>query len=313
MKRSFIPALLLALLATAPLAGCDKINVLKARKAFKDANVLYQRGDYREAAAKYEEALRLDPNLVVAYFYLANSYDNLYKPTRKGEPENDRYLDKAIEYYRIAAERETEPERKELALKFLVAAFGPDRKADPEQAEKYVRQMIQMEPQEPTNYFALAKIYEDVGRYEDAEQALLKAKDARPKDPQVYLQLAGFYNRQGEFEKTIQWLQERAALEPNNPEAYYLISTYYWEKAHRDFRLTEAQKRDYIMKGIEAADKAIALNPNYMEALTYKNLLLRLQANVEKDPAKQKALIAEADRLRNRAIELQKKRTAGIG
>jgi hypothetical protein len=47
--------------------------------------------------------------------------------------------------------------------------------------------------------------------------------------------------------------------------------------------------------------------------VTYKNLLLRLQANMEKDPKKQQALIKEADELRQKAIELQKKRTAGVG
>ena len=34
-----------------------------------------------------------------------------------------------------------------------------------------------------------------------------------------------------------------------------------------------------------------------MEAIAYKNLLLRLQANLEKDPKKQQALLKEADEL----------------
>jgi hypothetical protein len=50
-----------------------------------------------------------------------------------------------------------------------------------------------------------------------------------------------------------------------------------------------------------------------MEALTYKNLLLRVQANLEKDPKVQKQLLNEADKLRDRALELQKKKTAGVG
>ena len=66
------------------------------------------------------------------------------------------------------------------------------------------------------------------------------------------------------------------------------------------------------MKGIEAVDKALALKSDYMEALTYKNLLLRLQANLEKDPAKQQALIKEADKLRDEAMELKKKKIAGV-
>ena len=75
------------------------------------------------------------------------------------------------------------------------------------------------------------------------------------------MKLAGYYNRQGQFDKTIEALDERAANEPNNPEAYHTIATYYWDKAYRDFKLKEAEKKDYVSKGIDggrprAADQA---------------------------------------------------------
>ena len=38
------------------------------------------------------------------------------------------------------------------------------------------------------------------------------------------------------------------------------------------------------MKGIAAEDKALALNAEYFEALTYKNILLRQQANYREGP-----------------------------
>jgi hypothetical protein len=60
-------------------------------------------------------------------------------------------------------------------------------------------------------------------------------------------------------------------------------------------------------------DKALSLNPDYMEAMTYKNILLRMQANAEKDPAKQKDLINEADKLRNKVIDAQKRKQTGKG
>lgn len=314
MRKSTRGVVAVAMMAALSLSvtACGKFNELKAKKNFKDANALYQQGEYRKAATEYETALQQDPNLTVAYFYLGNSYDNLYKATRKGEPENDRMLEMAIKNYTTAAEREKDPKMKQLALQYLVAAYGPDKLNDPEKAEPIVKRMIEMDPKDTANYFALAKIYEDAGQYDLAEQALVQAKDARPNDSAVYMQLAGFYNRQGEFDKTIEALQQRAQMEPNNPEAFYTISTYYWDKAFRDFRLKDAEKRDYIDKGIEAATKAININPNYMEALTYKNLLLRLKGNMEQDPAKRAALYKEADTLRNKAIELQKKKTAGI-
>jgi len=188
-----------------------------------------------------------------------------------------------------------------------------DKLNDPAKAEPVVQRMIQLEPGEPANYFQLAKIYEDAGAYDEAEKMLVAAKTAKPSDPAVYMTLAGYYNRQGRFDKTIEALQERAQKEPNNPEAFYTISTYYWDEAYRDFKLKEAEKKDYIAKGLEAVDHALQLKPDYMEALVYKNLLLRSEALLEKDRAKQDALIKEADKLRDKAQELRKQKAVGVG
>jgi tetratricopeptide (TPR) repeat protein len=313
MKISMASVALVVGLGVA-LAGCDQIGMLKAKMAFKSANTLYQQQDYRKAAQKYEEALEADPRLTYAYFFLGNSYDNLYKPGRKGESAaNDVLLTKAIDNYRKAAEVEQDPKIKRLALEYLVSAYGPDKLNDPSQAEPMVKRMIDLDPKEPANYFALANIYEQSGNYDLAEQTLIKAREVRPNDPAVYIQLAGYYNRQGEFDKTIEALEARAQKEPSNPEAYYTIATYYWDKAYRDFRLREADKKKFVQSGVDAVDKAISLKNDYMEALVYKNLLLRLQANLEKDQAKQQALLKEADRLRDLAQEIRKKRAAGVG
>jgi Flp pilus assembly protein TadD len=313
MQRRFKSASRVVVLAAfaVSLVGCAQVGVLKARKAFKEANVLYQQQDYKRAAEKYEVVVENDPTLSTAYFYLANSYDNLYKPSRKGEAANDGYLKKAVEYYRKCADTEKDAKLKKLSLEYLVAAYGPDKMADPGQAVPLIEEMIRLEPTEPANYFVLSKMYEDAGNYEVAEQNLLKAKEMKPNDSSTYMQLAGFYNRQGDFEKTMQALQERADREPNNPEAFYTISSYYWEKAYRDFRLKDADKLKYIDLGLQASDKALQLKADYSEALTYKNLLLRSKALVIKDPARQQELIKEADKLRDQAIELRKKKAGG--
>jgi tetratricopeptide (TPR) repeat protein len=294
------------------LSGCSKLNEVRAMKAFKDGNKFYAKSDWRSAAEKYEEAIKADPNNAVIYFYLANSYDNMYRPTRKGEPQNDAYLEKAIENYKLAADRIQDPKLKGLSLQYLVAAYGPDKLNDPTEAEPVVKSMIDLDPSDTTNYFALAKIYEDSGEYELAEETFQRARDAKPNDPAVYLQLAGYYSRQGDFEKTIAALNERIKLEPNNPEAYYTLSTYYWDEAYRDFRLDDKQKLEYVLAGIDAVNKAIEIKSDYMEAIAYKNLLLRLQANLEKDPAKQQALLREADELRDQATELRKQKASGV-
>jgi tetratricopeptide (TPR) repeat protein len=302
------------------VAGCAKIGTLKARMSFKDANVLYQAQDYKAAAAKYEETIQncrggedtcSDPQLTAAYFFLGNSYDQLYRPTKRGDATNDEYMTKAIENYRKSAEVEKAANIRQLAMQYLVAAYGPDKLNEPDQAEPVIMRMIEMDPKDPTNYFALARIYSDNGDYEKAEEQYLKAKEIKPNDPQVYTQLAGFYEMQGQFDKMIDALKGRLEQEPKNPEAYYVIATKYWEKAYRDFTTPEADKVKYAQEGIVNVDKAIELKSDYFEALSYKNLLLRVQANLEKNPARQQALLREADQYRDKAQEIQKKQRAG--
>jgi len=300
--------------------GCAKIGEIQARKAFKSANQAYQQQDFKKASEFYEEAIKAAPDTQVAhesYFFLGNSYDNLFKPSKRGEKDNDDLLQKAVQNYQLAAEKlssSNDAQDKLLgrrSLEYLVASYGAEKLNDPAKAEPVVQRMIQLEPGEPANYFVLAQIYEDAGAYDDAEKMLIMAKAAKPNDPAVYMRLAGYYNRQGHFDKTIEALEERASREPNNPEAFYTIATYYWDEAYRDFKLKENEKKAYVQKGIEAVDHALQIKPDYMEALVYKNLLLRLQANLEKDTSKQQMLIKEADKLRDRAQELRKQKAAG--
>jgi tetratricopeptide (TPR) repeat protein len=314
IRAASVAVAVLAIGLSAATAGCGKYSFrnLKAMKAFKEANDHYRASRWREAADRYEAVIAAQPDtnaapdFLAAYFFLGNSYDNLWKPARKGEPENDALMTKAIDNYTKAAEQSKDPLIKRRAMEYIVAAYAPDKLNDPSQAEPIVQKMIQMDPNEPTAYFQLSKIYEDAGRYEEAEAALLKARDARPTDPTVWNSVAGYYNRQGEFDKTMEAFNKAAELDPNNPQGYHLIGSYYQDSVAKDFRLTPAEKADRIAKGIAAEDKALTLNANYIEALVYKNILLRQQALLEKDPAKQKELINQADQLRNKAMQLQK-------
>lgn len=315
MRTHSRTVLLAVVLAIAGLgaSSCSKLGMLKGQMAWKDANAAYQASDYKKAIEKYQEALKNNPELSPAYFYLGNSYDNLYKVAKKGQPENDANLTKAVEYYKLATEKITEPKLRKLSFEYLLNSYGPDKLNDPSQAEPIVQKMIEMDPSDTANYFGLAKIYEDAGNYEQAEAALLKARDAHPKDSAVYMQIAAFYNRQGRFDKTMEALNQRAAVDPKDPAGYYTIAVYYWDKTFRDKSLKDAERRDYIAKGLEAADKALAIKPDYLEAVVYKGLLIRNQAAMEKDRKKYQELMDEANALTNRAKALQKSKTTGAG
>jgi tetratricopeptide (TPR) repeat protein len=291
--------------------GRYSLSALKAQKAYKEANDLYRAQDWKGAASKYEYVLEQDPTRSEVYFFLGNSYDNAYKPARAGEAANDSYIQKAIENYRKAAEQDKNPEMKKLALQYLTAAYGPEKLNDPTQAEPIVQQLIAADPKAPENYFALSRIYEDSGQYDKAEAELKKARDVKPDDPGVYTTISGFYNRQGRFDETMEALHKAADLKPNDPQGHQLVAVYYFDKANKDPRLSDAQKRTYAEKGLTSVDRALGLNAEYSDALTYKNLLLRIMANTEKDRNKQQEYLREAERLRDKAIALNKKKTAG--
>ena len=298
-----VVAIALTVSAAIGASSCGRYSLanFRAMKAYKDANELYKKNDFRGAAAGYEEVLRLNPDFFGStYFFLGNSYENLYKPAHKGEPEYDAYLAKAAANYEMALQKTkpTDPDGQKYRIysyQYLVEVNGKDKLNDISKAEAFAQALVKEDPNEPSSYVALGKLYEDAGRFDEAEAQFKKAIDTRPNDAGLYATLAGYYNRQGQFEKTMEAWNMRAKQEPTNPEAWQTIASYYFDEAFHDTRLTPAKAKEYVLLGLEAVDKALALNANYFEALSYKNILLRQQARYEKDPKKQKELMDEAE------------------
>jgi TonB family protein len=203
-----------------------------------------------------------------------------------------------------------------LTLPFIAQSQPPrDRTMPPTTAnasarEAELQKRIAATPKGVAAFIELATLQENRGSFADAEQTLTRAREAAPTSKDVVIAFAGLYNRHGDFTKTIQMLEEVERLDPTDAAAPQITATYYWEKAFKDHRLLPAERYKYVMDGIAATDRALALNPDYADALVYKNLLLRIRANLETDPVLKQQLIAEADTLRNRAIELNKQRTA---
>lgn len=303
-------------------AACGRYSwsSLRSAKAFKDGVELYQKADYKAAIPVLEQSIAYNPDFQFAgfaYFYLGNSYDNLYRPARRGEPENDSYLPKAVEYYRKAIDKLATtdvPQAKDFhkrAYEYLISAYGPEKLNDFSQAEPIAKELISIEPNEPGNYQALARLYADQGMYDEAEAMYKKAIDVKPNDPTGYQLLAGYYNQQGEFDKTMDAFRQRADLEPNNPEAWHTIGTYHYDKVLRDKSISRNQAEEYLDTGLAAEDKALALNADYVDAVRYKELLTRLKANLERNPSAQKQLLTEADQLKQRWEALQAKQGNG--
>ena len=89
MKKTLLIVLVLILAAffITSFSGCEKLKLdnLKANNHLKKANKFYTEEKYKKAINEYQEALKLNPNLKVIYFYLGSSYALLYSPSKTTE------------------------------------------------------------------------------------------------------------------------------------------------------------------------------------------------------------------------------------
>ncbi len=178
---------------------------------------------------------------------------------------------------------------------------GAARPAD--SRETALARTVRADPGNLTAAVELARLQDNRGAAAEAEATLQALRHAQPTNPQAYYALAAHYNQIGQFDRAVATIEDAAALNSSNPAGYQVLATFYFEKASRDATLGPTDKLTYIRQGIAAADRALVASPDFVEALVYKNLLLRLQASVEPDKAK--TLLAEADSLRERAKALR--------
>ena len=316
--------IVLVLLALFALNGCaveEKWNMLKSRRAFKQANQAYANKQYPAAVEFYNATLELDSNpdprvLVTTHFYRGSSHHLQFRPGNFGDAENEAHLDAGIEDYERALElAEQHADEYELVGPYRqyameqLAAIYRDNLDDFPSAEYFFKGLIELDPDTPERYYALADVYE---RFNDSdempllEQAIEVYKtpvELKPDDPLVYRQVANLLNKYGRFEETMDWLAKARDVKADDPEGYYLIAVHYWDKVYRDPDLDTGDKRDYIELGIAQLDQALDINDEYVDALIYKNLLLREKAKVE--PSNEAQLTAEANELRDRAMALK--------
>jgi len=141
------------------------------------------------------------------------------------------------------------------------------------------------DPSNAANWFELSKLQQDRGATDDSLSS---------------------------FRSGMAVLEYAAAQHPTDPARQHLVTTYYMEKAQKDASLSEADKLAFLDAGLAASDRALAQKDDFIDALVYKNVLLRMKSQLETDASRRDALVAEADSLRNRAMELQKNRAAAV-
>src|SRR5687767_5625822 len=101
-----------------------------------------------------------------------------------------------------------------------------------------------------------------------------QARDPRrtPPAPSPTREQAAALIRAGQFDEAIVILEELAAQTPDDPKGHQLVAAHYLSKVQRETTLLPADKLRYLDRGIAATDRALAVNADFMEALSYKSL-----------------------------------------
>jgi len=310
MKIRF-PILTIAVLLPL-LGGCAKVQ---SKMAFKDANKDYKEENYKKAIPGYEKAVKLDPSMAEAWFYLGSSHQALYRPGKEGA-ENKGHLDAAVENYKKSLEvNQATHERlkkvKTNTLAALTSIYADDPYRSYEDAMRYADQLVQENPNDPKNLYAKANLYEKFNKIDEAEKTYKQVSDSNPNDPKACGALAAFYNKplwdgKSKFDQAIEVLERCASLAPNDASGYQKLATFFWDKAYRDPLLTDEQKEQYADKGLEQVDKALSLKPDYFEAVIFKGLLYRVKANVAKNPQLKQQYLEQALALQKQGLDMKK-------
>lgn len=318
-----MPRRALGLLLLVPFlaAGCTQVQ---AKQAFKDGNKAYKEEDFKKAVVKYGSAVEKDPNFAEAWFYLGSAHNAMYRPG-KTQPENIARLDEAIKAYKKSLEvnkGDTEP-RKKVKLNTLAALtsiYSEEPYRNYDTAYQYAEQLVAENPSEARNLYAMANLYEKFEKVDEAEGMYKKIAETNPNDPKACGALAGFYNKplwkdesgaaRSKFDDAVMILDRCAQLAPNDPSGYQKVATFYWDKAYRDPLLTDQQKLGFAQKGLDAVDKALALKPDYFEAVIFKGLLMREKAKATTDAKRRQQYLDEAVTLAKQGQELRKQAEA---
>lgn len=253
IPRFFFTCGLLVCLAIASMAQ-DEAKA-SARDQVDEGVQAFRQANYEDAIGHFEQAVALDPDLVVARMYLAATYLQVFQPGLD-TPENVVLATRALEQY---------------------------------------SEILRSNPSDVESLKGLAYLKLQLNNFDEAKQAYAKAIALNPADPDLLYAaaVANWSNANREI------TAEKAKLDAETE--YSLILS----EGCPDVRTHSLPDID---SAIAMLNKAISLRKDYVDAMTYMNLLYRLRAELECGSKKNfKADIKQADEWANRAAEARKK------
>jgi tetratricopeptide (TPR) repeat protein len=271
--RGWLAAPIVIAIVMAP--GCKNFQ---ERALLKKGNSLYTAQKYEEAIQEYAKLLQVEPNSWDGNYLTAVSYLALYHPGSE-HPKDKEYAEKGI----AAFERTLE--------------LTPPTPEAREKTERYYLSFL-----------------DSTGEKDKAIAYLEKQLASRPSDLALINQIATLYQKKGDFTKALEYFEKRANMDPTNKETWYTLGVNCWARSyHGGLAVSQEEREQVVDKGIMALDKALAIDPNYFDALSYINLIYREKAKalatVGKNAEAGQAY-AKADEYQKQAIDVRKAQAA---
>ena len=156
-----------------------------------------------------------------------------------------------------------------------------------------------------------------------------KVLEQQPKNSNAVASIASIYLNDKKLDDAQQWYEKLAAVDPNNPTAYYSLGWIAWSKWYpadqkarvemgmkleepgplKDKKVREELKGKYepvINDGLKNLDKALQIDPNYVDAMAYENLLFRERADVADNKGDYEKDVKTADGWMQKTLDTKK-------
>ena len=203
-----------------------------------------------------------------------------------------------------------------VAINQGVAAF---RNANYSRAVEFFKQAVELDPDSTTAQVYLATAYaqqyvpgkQSQENLQYGSNAIESFKRILKKDPQNMNALSGLasiYQNTGDLANARESFLAVSKIDSTNPVAFYAVGALDWLMVYdRQNPQPLALQSRLIEEGLTYLDFALSLNPDYEDAMTYKNLLIREKVRFTTDPSEQAKLTAMADDWFNKALETRKR------
>lgn len=260
-------------------SACGAADALEARRIAREGNAAYRDGDYAVAIDRYKRAIALDPETPNVHLNLGYALFSAYNPDSGAELDKQRATEAVAAFEHHLVQVPTDEKARTYRIKMLLRAAP----YDPALADKAYASFVELLSRNPDDVEVkqyLVSLFIETKAYRKAVTYYADKLDAA-----TMKILAVIADKSGEIDEAIGWYRKRAEAAANNGEKaplFYELGTYVWNLLHYSPDKTKAVEGiRFADLGIEATKRAMALQPDYAEAMVYGNLLYLERANRE--------------------------------